>query len=746
MVPQPSNSSLERSKTTVGDSDVTSMSFEAFRNSTLNVEKLVLTVSRLAAGKEASASTVQLVESLVWPFVSRRSLFSGGPFSDKEFRRFVHSMKYTADQIKRYTSTDNKEQSFIKFWLDTFMCKLFLDPALPPRPTWLETSLFSGWCRRFLNRALARRDSSFIYSLSKGSKMMWPRLGDEKELAALQGHRAILSTPQPIVPLDVIVEIRKTSNLVFRVGSAGPPIKFMPSPSACVQVGRAGGGALSLFEPLVPETGSLGALRHLEISLESWRSATYNEALIGSEEQARRGDALRVEVQAIPEPGKFRIITKGDGYLYTALQPLQGMMLSCWKSRLESTMRSGDLTESIRRLDKALPYPGWLWRSGDYEKATDYLARDATIAAFSACSWMPGSDLGSFSLGRASASYPQDVGLIPDVQYEEGQLMGHPLSFPLLCVINLACYRLAISRWISEGASPDELAARIYVGGTMRENVIVNGDDILFKSEDSFYRIWLRTVKEVGFRISLGKSYSSPDVCLINSQLFRRVGGLMQRFGYLNLRLVKGNSLKGGESQATPTQIGKDLSEMVRLCPWTNCSIPAAFGRWREDWFMEGFKPNWYLPVHLGGFGLSRAFAPVTLSFSRQQRLMAARFVADPRMALYRRAGMNLFATRLAGALMRWRMIPDVPYVPVESETEDSDDWLARCALVSMAMGRSSQVSDRVFTSRFSPSHRLSPMSVEALERYWNVRLFATRVAPCPPLNVLRILPANVWF
>lgn len=227
---------------------------------------------------------------------------------------------------------------------------------------------------------------------------------------------------------------------------------------------------------------------------------------------------------------------------------------------------------------------------------------------------------------------------------------------------------------------------------------------------------------------------------MINSQLFTLRGGQMFRKGYLNLKLVKGVSLKMGDSAAFPTQVGPELNRMVALCPWTRCTIPAAMDRWRKDdqRFHSYFRPNWFLPVHLGGYGVDVKFAPSVWRITRPQREMAAHFVSDPSLVLFRKPGMSLPVAQLSGALARWELVAG-DYVPREFESEDVDDgWMARLALASRASQTDFTVSDRVFLARLSRKVGLKPMSAEALIRFWTARLFAYLPTPCPPMRVLQ--------
>lgn len=216
----------------------------------------------------------------------------------------------------------------------------------------------------------------------------------------------------------------------------------------------------------------------------------------------------------------------------------------------------------------------------------------------------------------------------------------------------------------------------------------------------------------------------------------------MVRYGYLNLKLITGTSAKDGDSSATPTQIGKELSAMVELCPWANCAVPAAFKRWKQDWFGPYYRPNWYLPVHLGGFGLDRRFGPRDIRVTRGQREMAARFIADPRLALYRRLGnVSLPTAEMAGSLCNWRWVVG-DYVANEHESvEINDAWLQRIAYAARAAsdpcGR--EPADRVVVGRLAAQYRLKPMSMKAIELYWNAQLFAVQPPPCPPIAPIKI-------
>jgi len=280
----------------------------------------------------------------------------------------------------------------------------------------------------------------------------------------------------------------------------------------------------------------------------------------------------------------------------------------------------------------------------------------------------------------------------------------------------------------------------------MYHNVRVNGDDMLFKCNASFYPFFLAAADDAGFKISQGKNYMSRSCALINSQFFRETGPktcrTVNRVGYLNLRLITGTNIKASEeSLATPCQIGKELGKLCALCPWAVCAIPAAFQRWASLWKGRIFQPNWFLPVHLGGFGVPPEYAPSTATITLEQREMAARFVSEPQLALFAlRGGLSIPVRDLKGACLSWRWVVG-DYVQRSYEGEDlSDAWLQRLAYACRAGGFDPSHSDPMMkVRRFKRQYALKPMSRSGLRTYWRARLFAQTTVPCPSLSPLRV-------
>lgn len=739
---------------TVGGTAATRMQNKVSRKS-ISASNCVRKASSLIRTRTgASASVMAIVDSILWVFVSRRSL-RAQLFSDVEFSRFVDSMSTTAERINSFPD-EAEQQKFVKFHHDTFLCKLFKDPRTPkPVDAFVSRPLYSGWMRRNVARALARGDTSLLYSLQKGTKAAWPQLPEREELMALGEHAVALSS-EP-VPVHAVMKERITfvSRRIFSDMSRVELFsKFVPSGSACLQASRRWGGALALtVHDLNPFEGAdqLGKIRALCCNIETWRSAEHRWFL-DCVERGLRADPSDmappgyvdshvllwdVQATAIAEPSKFRIITVGDGYAYSAIQPFQGALLRCWKNDRSSTMRDQDLSLRVQGLLDHAPMKDWVWFSGDFSKATDGLAPWATMAAFDGVPYgCPLWGLAYQVLQLGTCYYRKCIidGKVHrkyTIKVRNGQMMGHPLSFPFLCVINKACYDLAVESFCS---TLDCTAESEEVKRTLRDQVpLINGDDILFRGPVGLREHHNRICGLVGFKPSLGKDYASPCRAMINSQVFEQRGSVVVRRGYLNQRFRTGVSVKSGESLARPTELSRDINSMVDLCPWAAGMVPECLKRF--DLRKIGFSVNWFLPTHLGGLGLE---ATGDYRITREQRLLANHFIHDPSLSLYWTKGVELRVAEMFPNLARLKLVPWAG--PVRSQQE-SEEILVRLAYAI-----------RISDPRVDPPEgglrrivrkwRHRPLTPEGVKLWWNARLVCESTMPeIPPLLPFYGLP-----
>ena len=112
-------------------------------------------------------------------------------------------------------------------------------------------------------------------------------------------------------------------------------------------------------------------------------------------------------------------------------------------------------------------------------------------------------------------------------EMRNGQLMGSPLSFPIVA------YKTALRRFVKAKGGNWEKALHKSLPDR------VNGDDILFKANKEFYEgYWKPAVAAIGFTLSPGKNYIAEKFLTVNSEGWRPLkNGRFEKIGYLNTGL-----------------------------------------------------------------------------------------------------------------------------------------------------------------------------------------------------------------
>lgn len=297
---------------------------------------------------------------------------------------------------------------------------------------------------------------------------------------------------------------------------------FAPSTSSCLESSRREGGLqgyvrqhvlpdLMVDHPFLHTVEELAdKMSDSELALTNW-SAVWVDVLSRLLEKAdvldETSDTYTARVAGIPEPLKVRLVTR-QSWALALLTPVQ----KAW----HTAMRQNPVYQLIggvpvhQALDGLRLEKGQKFVSGDYEAATDniYLKYTdfAARAMLEQTSFLLPVGLEGFepllrriairSLTEITVDLGQSGGLVPVTR---GQMMGHILSFPLLCLLNRSASCLAIPR--------DRF---------MR----VNGDDVLFPASEHEYSTWKVSTSQVGLKFSLGKNYFSRDLALINSEFF----------------------------------------------------------------------------------------------------------------------------------------------------------------------------------------------------------------------------------
>jgi hypothetical protein len=262
---------------------------------------------------------------------------------------------------------------------------------------------------------------------------------------------------------------------------------------------------------------------------DAWRT------LPGKLDVSRR--ILNCTIQAVLEPLKVRVISKGDALSYFRMKELQKVLhgslrrMNCFRL-IGRPFLETDLIDLRRKAD-----PNWEWFSIDYSSATDNLSwklsRRIMEEILLLCpEWY--TDVAMNVLGAHNLYYPEKGNSVgtPKGVMKRGQLMGSILSFPILCLANLAVY-LYTTRFQFKDWDENDLL----------NHVLINGDDMLYAAPVTLWEEHIRVGRAVGLEMSIGKAYHHPVYANVNSVSVHydlRRDCVPRRINFLNVGLLFG--------------------------------------------------------------------------------------------------------------------------------------------------------------------------------------------------------------
>jgi hypothetical protein len=568
------------------------------------------------------------------------------------------------------------------------------------KPVPRDFILFRGFLKRVLLRECAsmnrgRSRSARLLRTLYESKRCWEKLSLKWEEKQKLAHKALL-TSEAKSTKEALRWVKKAVDIVVPFGTRFKPSSCIPTYSSNITTKKIQGGnhsELTIGDSL--GLAELGAFRELSLKqemkcLKKASQDTHNNI---------------VDYQALPEPGKFRVITKGPGPAYTALRPLQGFLLNAWKKLPCSSMND----EFEQKLHENMVRPctrptlidpensGTRFISGDYSNATDAMHRDATKCVLKRLSdnliWPKAYrpkldedddvsqekyfeliDHAITSIEEVAIRYGDGGKFMKETMTKRGQLMGHPLSFPLLCIINLSTYMRTTGK-----ATYSKLFG---LKNKVQDPFFINGDDILFKGTSVDYDDWREYSGEVGLIVNEVKTYFHKKYYLINSIL----GKAGKTIEYVNLALAIGHRVKGEPHRLllasatifdTLSNYKEGASKCVRYFISTLARrLPKLSYRGRR------FTPNFFVQKDLGGLGM-RSQKPVKIT--GDQRHLASFLWQNPDKISYETLGSA--PTSCQQALTKFRnMRPHCERIlwegPLRKEEDPlnfEDSYLAMC-------------------------------------------------------------------
>nr|WPR18191.1 MAG: hypothetical protein [Chemarfal virus 154] len=337
------------------------------------------------------------------------------------------------------------------------------------------------------------------------------------------------------------------------------------------------------------------------------------------------GAPLRVDPVALAEPFKVRMISKPPadaGVLASYLQAALGrglLRLPGFSLTKQNGATEGYLSRSLRPGPDGLASDEF-FVSGDYKASTDKLSPYVSLAIADIIADRLGLDpLVTSFFRRALCGHETVVKGEPRHQ-TWGQLMGSPVSFPVLCIANFCMTLSCLPEFRDRGNrfcyGRRSVAGDLGVGirRHLREvRLLVNGDDVCFTSDRDTYLLWLERTKALGLSPSPGKNFVSRRFVQLNSVM------MSPDPSGLAFSVVPDAQI----AVLSPPRRVSDSEAFARIGAWQREFLRRSGDRADElnSLFLRLWSPrlakiapsglhNWFLPQWSGGLGL-RATRPV---------------------------------------------------------------------------------------------------------------------------------------
>lgn len=539
------------------------------------------------------------------------------------------------------------------------------EPPKVPDLAWKPIGQFGKWAKHRLS-VYCRRNIHLWYSFLQAKRAALP-LSEALVLTTYEEHRKAMEIVDPIDDSthDSVMKLlepvlkKVSAGIRAKLSSAGASLDHTPSNSACFEETRSKGGQAAVMRRLVPEIELYdekrstrdrrlptlarmvfhpilyqnGVVRYNVVVEEYeypdgerlWKDSVQKESL-----RYKRVGRLECIIQAVIEPLKIRVISKGEAVPYYFSKDLQ--------RAIHGTMRDMPCFRLIGRplcptdlIDLAsnrciLGKGRYEWFSIDYSAATDNLS--ARLSASILERLTRGFDestraLWSSVLAPHHCSYPElKAGCVEDVDQRNGQLMGSILSFPVLCLANLGLYL----ETIKEDTRP--LRDRL-------RGVLVNGDDMLYVAKHSKWNDHILTGEKVGLVMSAGKAYCHSRYANANSACFDydlyRSNATPWSIPFLNTGLYFGQSKvladdKGERDEGFCSTVNRLLQGAL---PGKDSELMRQFVARHSSWIEQECRGrNLFVPQALGGMGVTRPLGFET-KFTWQQRAVAMKRVNE---------------------------------------------------------------------------------------------------------------------
>lgn len=316
-------------------------------------------------------------------------------------------------------------------------------------------------------------------------------------------------------------------------------------------------------------------------------------------------EALNVKPIAIPEPLKVRVITKSHTSVWL-LKCIQESMTQVLNDLPVFELTGGkSLKEAVSGIQMSVrEHQDNHFVSGDYDAATDNLSLDLISIAMEEILKQSQNNikdpiLRKIVIDLIKLDTKSHIIHYKDEQIQQtrGQLMGSLLSFPILCLVNYASVIVARKQPVHNKTRINHGLSKLFEDSDVR----VNGDDLLFADTEEVYKLWKKTVENLGLSLSIGKNYFSKHFGTVNSRLLTKSAVLP----VLSFGDVKSENLNIMERWASMCSKVTSKEELLQLYDFfkyrfvgelknTNISLfhPKCLGGYLPDHLFELFSEN----------------------------------------------------------------------------------------------------------------------------------------------------------
>jgi hypothetical protein len=309
------------------------------------------------------------------------------------------------------------------------------------------------------------------------------------------------------------------------------------------------------------------------------------------------------KIIGLAEPLKVRTITAGSEEAYYWALYIQKLIHGIVRHHPVFRLIGAPLTlqDILTSFSEPLRH-GEFFVSGDYKSATDLISSDLSEVCareIASCVAMPAhiEELFVNCLTRHRVVLGKGQNSTRGGQ-ENGQLMGSPVSFPILCLINASLTRYSKELGLGRKLRLTEMA------------LLINGDDVGFVSDSTTYEIWKKVTALGGLQFSIGKNFTSPEFIVLNSCFFR-LGPLVRPRPMREcvrrtphprpLSSLLPTSILSSRFTPAPVQLSDRNSVSVYtqvLVPWAQY-VPKQLASLRNSFFVT----SWHNPDFLGPRG-----------------------------------------------------------------------------------------------------------------------------------------------